>query len=547
MSGNDPPQPQTVPKIKLFIPLKRKEGPKQEGKREEQKTEKSLQPSVIINLELPKTSLERCLDKATQFTYQQLEVFYELLPRMTDIERKNNLVVLAQSAGRLWGEIKCLHTSLKDDLPILERALKGIEFCKREAAGLEKAISEFSYQNVAMSGCCLRKFPLTLLSKVFACETFGFSYDIHKFSTSFPEYMDEMFKFFIAKEAPNLLKILGGGRVVSLRDDQVQVLMLDEFLLEFTVIPSNVSRLEDGQSLYEWFLVKASTKESPNGIKVGNSLTGMLQSRPISGLINDLKIYRNFCFIQQLYRQFNEAKKNLDLTVESGPGTLKAVLWPQSKGQTFELRINTSKGGLEMKNISDESVRMNPSTRLVETLIDNAVECRFAKFIKQVEAFFGKQSNFVIERNLFTLVVANFEIRVEFWVDRRSGLVKNNCAPSSDDLNSLLDFFNRKMLEREKMRLSLNYKLVNLFSSELRKWQLSDSLNIFVDQRDDASVYLSLCIFSIAQIKKYSLCVVQKDQMDIPRFVHKHDLPTVTAKDDYNFGEIFSQRQGILV
>jgi hypothetical protein len=246
MSGGDPPQAnhQTLPKLKLVIPLKRKE----ETKSDAIKSEKLAQPSLNLNLDLPRISMERCLNKATQYTYQQLEVFYELLPRMTDLERKNNLAVLAQSASRLWGELKSLYTSLRDDLPVLERAMNGIEFCKRESAVMGKSMAEFNYQNGAMSGCCLKKFPVNLLNAVLSERVFGFSHNIHKFITPLHDDMDEMFKFFIAKEAHFLVKTLGGGQIVSLENDRIGVMILEEFLLEFTVIPARTPQAEgDGQ------------------------------------------------------------------------------------------------------------------------------------------------------------------------------------------------------------------------------------------------------------------------------------------------------------
>ena len=468
---------------------------------------------------VPTVALNQCIQRAVQWTFRQVESFHELLPRMGDVERRHSLSMLARQCHALWKEVKLLCDLSTHSMERLQLAVKGIEYLKEEETNRSRAVQELEYQNYVMPSCVLPAHPCRHLLQVQSDDaSFAFPWDISRFLPQ--DSIKRSLSHFVRKEAFNFLSenFPQCARIISITEKCIQVEVMEEFILEFTIAPAAP------KEHFVWFLLRASVRDAKLAAQVGNSLTGMLQHRPMASLRRDLEVYRNFCFLQQIYLQLQDARRNVKLTMDSGPGSLKATLWGNPRA-SFEFRIHQATGKLDFVNVALTcEIRASPFASLVEELIDQAAMQKFRKFASKVKLWASAALS-MQESGGNALCVTSQKIdqvALNFWLDRRTGRVHCDHAwiktvGDEVDLQFITDHFNHHILNgiaQERMETPMA-----VIRSELNKWNLRDARLFTLKEEPDLAVALALTLHPVKQTLIEQLVLLEKDSIGITRII----------------------------
>jgi hypothetical protein len=295
--------------------------------------------------------MRQIVQKSINWTWRQLESLHELLPHMSDVERRHALAVLSKQATELWGQVSALFGLTIEQLQESTMILRALALIEQERSSRSVVLQELQYQrSVLPLGIIPRQVcPDPLMRILGKDHSYGFPFDISRYSLedAGEARVRQQFRNLILHEAFSFCKAhFSNARVSQVKDTAIVLRALDEFDLEFTMIPSSAR-------LFEWFLVRASPADSDLSARVGHSLTGMLQGRSVGKLTPALEIYRHYCFMHALYAQFLETAGIADIVVEKGPDSLKVALW--GRYRVYEAKLS-KRQMLELRNIPSEAI-----------------------------------------------------------------------------------------------------------------------------------------------------------------------------------------------
>lgn len=378
MTDGDKP---AVPKLKLV--LQRPKSAVVESSHVSKKADEASTPSedpIDVDDSGPATArhslatypLAAVVQRAIDWTWRQLDTLHDILPGMSDVERRHALAVLSRQGGELWGQVSRLTGMSPTALQEASRIIHGLTLIDAEEAATSQALQEVVYQAGALSQGFLPQQvrPMPLLAVLEGRRDMGFPFDISRFAMpAEPEAsIRARMRNFLLLQASHLLKsYFANGRVVSVSDSFVTVRALEEFDLDFTVTPTAIATnnaqegLPDVENGFMWFLLRVRAVDERLADRLGHSLTGMLQGQRLARIGSLLATYRQYCFLQSLYAQFRQQAEHIDLAVDKGPDMLKATLW--GRFRTFEARLLLGKkasspygASLELRNIPYDSL-----------------------------------------------------------------------------------------------------------------------------------------------------------------------------------------------
>jgi hypothetical protein len=302
----------------------------------------------------PSVPLSFLILKATQRSFRQLENIDELSGRMTDAERKGNLMDVILESRLVFAKILAL---------VEWRERVGAVFMTEEQ--LDKIVNGKGMQLTELADrMCVKHYEYTRLDcplyNIKAALKFlynGTNQQLVGLPRVFTNYLDD--ERVLSDEAVKEEYIGRLNRLIATRmsllvlpeDCQFKgiergvaklAMIRGEFVVELSLVPTPQTNEP------KWFLINAYPSNTKAKDKIKGSLAVIMQnkynSRPfnqdaIISIFSDLQLYLSLLFLHQLYRQLTLTKKTVSMRVDYGEGSVKVHFYPNAVCEKLLLSI----------------------------------------------------------------------------------------------------------------------------------------------------------------------------------------------------------------